>query len=140
MDDLIAAEGGQRRVILILLGGFASAALLLALFGIYSVIAYSVTQRTQELGIRRALGAQDADILRLMLGQGLGLTLAGIALGIAGALALTRFMTSLLFHTSPVDPATFSAIALLFVLVASAAVYIPARRAARIDPMAAIRM
>jgi putative ABC transport system permease protein len=139
MEDLIEAEGGQRRVIVILLGGFAAAAVLLALFGMYSVIAYSVAQRTQEVGIRRALGAQDTDILRMMIGQGLALTFAGIALGIGGALALTRFLTSLLFHTSPIDPVAYTGTALLFVLVASAASYIPARSAAKVDPMTAIR-
>ena len=114
-------------------------ALLLAMVGIYGVIAYSVAQRTQELGIRRALGAQQVDILRLVLRQGLGLTLAGTALGIAGALGLTRVMQGLLFQTSPTDPATFAAIALLFILVAAAASYIPARRATRVDPTAALR-
>ncbi len=140
MDDLIEAAGGERRLPLFLLGCFAGVALLLAVIGIYGVIAYSVAQRRQEVGIRRALGAQDADIVRMVVGQGLVLTLAGVALGIGGALALTRLMTDLLFHTKPVDPATFIAVALLFVLVAFAASYIPARRAARIDPMAALRI
>jgi predicted permease len=139
MEDLIEAEGGQLRVIGILLGAFAGAALLLALFGMYSVIAYSVAQRTQELGIRRALGAQDKDILRLVVGEGVVLTFTGIALGIGGALALTRLLTSLLFHTNPIDPVAYAGAALLFVVVASAASYIPARSAARVDPMTAIR-
>jgi putative ABC transport system permease protein len=139
MEDLVEAEGGQRRVIVILLGAFSGAALLLALIGIYGVIAYSVAQRTQEVGIRRALGARDTDILRMVIGQGLALTFAGIALGIGGALMLTRFLTSLLFHTSPIDPVAYTGAALLFVLVASAASYIPARYAARVDPMTAIR-
>jgi putative ABC transport system permease protein len=139
MEDLIEAEGGQRRVVLVLLGFFAGAALLLAAIGIYGVIAYSVAQRSQEIGIRRALGAQDAEILRLVVGQGLGLALLGAAAGIGGALALTRVMTSLLFHTNAIDPATFAGVALLFVLVALAASYIPARRASRVDPMVALR-
>jgi putative ABC transport system permease protein len=139
MDDLMASQGGQRRVILTLLGCFACAALLLAVIGIYGVIAYSVVQRTQEVGIRRALGAQHADILRLVIGQGLALTLAGVALGVGGALALTRVMTSLLFQTSATDPMAFAGIALVFVIVALAASYIPARRATRIDPMMALR-
>jgi putative ABC transport system permease protein len=139
MEDLMEAEGGQRRVILILLGCFAGAALLLAVIGIYGVIAYSVAQRTQEVGIRRALGAQHADILRLVVGQGLVLALAGVALGIGGALALTRVMASLLFQTSTTDPTAFTSIALLFVIVALTASYIPARRATRIDPMSALR-
>ena len=115
-------------------------ALLLALVGIYGVISYSVVQRTQEMGIRRALGAQQADILRLVMRQCLGLTLAGIATGIAGALALTHVMKSLVFEVSTSDPATFVSVAVLFLLVALAASYIPARRATRIDPMAALRV
>ena len=140
MDDLMEAEGGQRRLILMLLGCFAGAALLLAVMGIYGVIAYSAAQRTPELGIRRALGAENVDILWLVAGQGLALTLAGIVLGIGGALALTRVMTSLLFHTSATDPATFAGISLLFVIAALAASYIPAQRAARIDPATALRI
>jgi putative ABC transport system permease protein len=139
MEDLIEAEGGQRRAILVLLGGFAGAALLLAVIGIYGVIAYSVAQRTQEVGIRRALGAQDADILRLVVGQGLAVALAGVVLGMGGALASARFMTSLLFRTSGADPVMFAAVALLFLVIACAASYIPARKAARLDPMAALR-
>jgi predicted permease len=139
MDDLIEAEVGQRRLILSLLGSFAGIALLLTVVGIYGAIAYSVAQRTQELGVRCALGAHQGDILRLVMGQGLGLTLAGIAIGIGGALALTRVMKSLLFHVSATDPATFGGIALMFVVVALAATYIPGRRAARLDPAAALR-
>ena len=135
MEDSV----GQRRVTLLLLGSFAAVALLLAMVGIYGVIAYSVAQRTQEMGIRRALGAQAPDILRLVLAQGLAFAVGGVAIGIGGAFALTRVMQSMLFHVSPTDPATFAAIALLFVIVALAASYIPARRATRIDPMQAIR-
>ena len=99
-----------------------------------------VVQRTQEVGIRRALGAQQADILRLILGQGLAMVMAGISIGAGGAFALTRVMKNLLFHVNATDPATFLGIALLFAIVALAASYIPARRAARIDPMAALRV
>jgi ABC-type antimicrobial peptide transport system permease subunit len=140
MDDLVEAEVGQRRLIAVLLGSFAGVALLLALVGIYGVISYSVAQRTHEVGIRRALGAQRTDIFRMVMGQGLGLTLAGIGIGIGGAIALTRVMKSLLFHVSATDPITFAGIALLLILVALAASYIPARRATRIDPMAALRV
>jgi predicted permease len=140
MDDLVEEQVGQRRLLVILLGSFAGVALLLALIGIYGIIAYSVAQRTQEMGIRRALGAQQADILGLVVGQGLRLALAGVALGIAGAFGLTRLMTTLLFHVTATDPGTFVAVALLFLLVALAASYIPARRATRIDPMAALRI
>ncbi len=140
MEALLESSMGQRRLIMLLLGTFAGVALLLAVIGIYGVIAYSVAQRTQEVGIRRALGAQHGDILRLVLGQGLGLALAGVSIGIGGAYALTGVMKSFLFHVSPTDPVTFIGIAALFVAVALAASYIPARRAARIDPMAALRV
>ena len=140
MDDLVDQEVGQRRLIVRLLGSFAGVALLLALTGIYGVISYSVTLRVHELGIRWALGARQSDILRLVMGQGLSLTLAGIGIGIGGALLLTRVMKSLLFEVSTTDPATFVGIGLLFVFVALAATYIPARRATRIDPMAALRI
>ena len=140
MDDLVEDQVGQRRLLMILLESFAGMALLLALVGIYGVIAYGVAQRTQEVGIRRALGAQQGDILRLVIRQGLALTLAGTAVGLAGAYALTRVMQTLLFHVSATDHATFTGIALLFLLVALAASYLPARRATRIDPMAALRV
>ncbi len=139
MDDLMEASEGQRRLAATLLGGFAGAALLLAVVGIYGVIAYSVAQRMKEMGIRRALGARRGDILRLVLSQALGLTLGGVAIGVGGAFALTRVLNSLLFHVSGADPATFIGVSLLFVLVALAAGYIPARRATRIDPLAALR-
>jgi predicted permease len=140
MDDLMEAQVGQRRLLSLLLGSFAGVAVLLAVIGIYGVIAYSVAQRTQEVGIRRALGARQSDILWLVIGQGFVLALAGIALGLGGAFALTRVMKTLLFHVSATDPATFGGTALLFLVVALAASYIPARRAVRIDPMAALRV
>ena len=139
MEDILGASLAPQRTTLLLMGWFSGVALLLAAVGLYGVIAYSVAQRAQEMGIRRALGAQKIDILWLVMGQGLGLTLAGIALGIGGALALTRAMRGLLFHVSATDPGTFVGIVLLYVLVALAASYIPARRATRIDPMAALR-
>ena len=140
MAAVLESTLSQRRVTMLLLGTFAAVALLLAIVGIYGAIAYSVAQRTQEVGIRRALGAQQSDILKLMLRQGLGLTLAGVGIGTGGAFALTRLMKAMLFHVSATDPATFVGIALLFIAVASAASYIPARRATRIDPMAALRV
>lgn len=139
MDDVLESRLGQRRLTLVLLGLFASVALTLAIVGIHGAIAYSVAQRTQELAIRRALGAQRRDILRLVLGQGLGLAVAGVTLGAAGAYAMTRVLANMLFHVSPTDPATFAAIAILFVAVALAAGYFPARRATRVDPMTALR-
>ena len=138
-DQVLDASLGQRHLTLLLLEIFAAVALLLSLLGIYGAIAYSVAQRTQEVGIRRALGAQHGDILRLVLLQVLGLTAAGLAAGIAGAVALTRVMRSLLFHVSATDPATFGGVALFFTLVALVAGFVPARRAATIDPMAALR-
>ena len=140
MEELIDASIGQRRLTMLLLGVFAGMALLLAMVGIYGVIAYSVAQRTQEVGIRRALGAKPGDILRLVMGQALGLALAGVAIGIGGALAVNSVMKGLLFHVSATDPATYVAIAVLFIAVALAASYIPAWRATRIDPMAALRV
>ncbi len=139
MDVVLESTLGQRRMTMLLLGVFAGVALLLAVVGIYGVIAYSVAQQTREVGIRRALGAQRGDILRLVLGKGLGLTLGGVALGIGGAFALTRVIEGLLFQVSPTDPTTFVAIGVLFVLAALAASYIPAQRATRIDPMSALR-
>jgi predicted permease len=140
MEDLAEAEVGQRRLLAILLGSFAGVALLLAIIGIYGVIAYSVAQRTREMGIRRALGARHADILRLVVGQGLVLALLGVVIGVGGAFAFTRVMKSLLFQVSATSPATFAGVALLFLVVALAASYLPARRATRIDPMAALRI
>jgi ABC-type antimicrobial peptide transport system permease subunit len=140
MEEVLDESVGRRRLIVVLLSSFAGVALLLAMLGIYGVIAYSVAQRTQEVGIRRAMGAQEGDILRWFLGHGLRLTLAGVLLGIGGALALTRVMKSLLFNTTTTDPATIIGVALLFGVVALLASYIPARRATRIDPMAALRV
>ena len=139
MDDVLEITLGQRRLTMLLLGSFAGVALLLAVVGMYGVIAYSVAQRTQELGIRQALGAQQGDILQLVLSQGLGLALVGVAIGVAGAFALTRVMKNLLFHVTATDPATFVTIALLIMIVALLASYIPARRAMRVDPMVALR-
>jgi len=139
MDAVFEGTLGQRRMTMLLLGTFAGVALLLAVIGIYGVIAYSAAQRTREMGIRRALGAQQTDILRLMLGQGLLLALGGVVAGIGGAFALTRVVKTFLFQVSATDPTTFAGIAVLFVVVALAASYFPARRASRIDPMAALR-
>jgi ABC-type antimicrobial peptide transport system permease subunit len=140
MESVLTSNFGQRRLTMWLLGSFAGMALLLAIVGMYGIIAYSVARRTQEVGIRRALGAQQTDILSPILGQGLALALAGVAIGIGGAFALTRVMKGLLFHVTATDPATFAGIAILFIVVALAASYIPAHRAARIDPMVALRI
>jgi putative ABC transport system permease protein len=140
MDDVLEATLGQRRLTMLLLGSLASVALLLAVVGMYGVIAYSVAQRTQEVGIRRALGAQQGDILRLVLTEGLGLSTVGLGFGVGGAFALARFVKSLLFHVSATDPGTFISIVLFFLVVAFIASYIPARRAAQLDPATALRM
>jgi ABC-type antimicrobial peptide transport system permease subunit len=124
---------------MLLLVAFSATALVLAVVGIYGMIAYSVAQRTQELGIRMALGAGQGDVLKLMLGHGLGLTWAGIGIGLAGALALTRLMSSLLYETSATDPVTFAGSALLFTAAALLASYLPARRATQIDPAGTLR-
>lgn len=139
MDRVLKDSLSQRRFSMMLLAAFAGLALLLAAVGIYGVIAYSVAQRTHEIGIRIALGAQRGDVLRLVLGQGLRLALAGVGIGIVGALALTRFVSSLLYGVHPKDPMTFAAVSLVLVGVALLACYIPARRAARVDPIVALR-
>lgn len=128
-----------RRFLLLLVGVFAAAALALAAIGIYGVVAFSVTRRTQEIGIRIAVGAQRTDVLRLVVGEGARLALAGVAIGIAASLAVTRLLSSLLFGVRATDPVTFAAVALLLGAVALLASYIPARRAMRLDPNIALR-
>ncbi|HEV2802100.1 MAG TPA: ABC transporter permease [Pyrinomonadaceae bacterium] len=135
IDELTA----RSRFGTLLLGIFAALALVLAAIGIYGVMAYSVTQRTHELGIRIALGAKSRDVLKLILGRGFALTLVGIALGLVASFALTRVMSSLLFGVSATDPVTFGGLALLLCAVALAACYIPTRRALKVDPMVALR-
>jgi putative ABC transport system permease protein len=139
MDQLLAGTLSRSRFTMLLLGVFAAVALILACVGIYGVIAFSVTQRTQEFGIRMALGANRRDVFRLVLGQGTRLTLLGIGLGIVAAVIVTRLMATLLFGISATDPLTFASVALLLALVALAACYIPARRATRVDPIVALR-
>jgi putative ABC transport system permease protein len=139
MEELVGSASAQPRFTMLLLGMFSATALILAMVGIYGVIAYSVAQRTQELGIRMALGAGQDDVLKLVVGHGLRLTLAGIGIGLVGAIALTRLMSSLLYQTSATDPTAFVVSALLFTAVALLASYLPARRAAQIDPTEALR-
>jgi putative ABC transport system permease protein len=139
MGDAVSESVAQPRFYAILLGSFAAIALVIAALGIYGVISYTVSQRTRELGIRIALGAQRDRVVRLVIRQGLALTLAGILIGIVGAYALTRLISTLLFGVTPADPLTFGAVALLFVIVACLASYLPARRAAAVDPIIAMR-
>jgi putative ABC transport system permease protein len=139
MDEILEAGAAQPRFTTLLLAGLSLTALALAIVGIYGVIAYSVTERTQEIGIRIALGASREAILGLILRQGITLAGAGIAIGVAASLALTRLLSSLLYGVSATDPLTFALGAALFVAVAFAASYIPAMRAARVDPMVTLR-
>lgn len=139
LSTVLDESEDQRRLMFTLLGAFSIAATLLAVLGLYSVISYSVVERTREIAIRQALGAQRGSILALVLRQGLGVTLAGIAVGIAGAAVVTRLLNSMLFGVKAIDPVTFMLAAMLFLMVALAASYIPARRAVAVEPMAALR-
>ena len=139
MESVRAAATAPQRFNVVLMGLFACLALVLAVTGVYGVTAFSVAQRTREIGVRMALGAQAADVFRLVLAQSLKVIASGVIIGLIGALALTRLMTSLLFGVSPSDPVTFAAISLLLVGVALLACWIPARRATQVDPLAALR-
>jgi predicted permease len=139
LDQYLERSVGPRRFNLLLLGVFAVAALVLAVSGIYAVVAFSVTRRTREIGIRVALGAQRGDLLRMILGQGLRLVLAGLAAGLLGSLLVTRVLKGMLYGVSATDAATFAGVALLLAATALAACYIPARRATRVDPLVALR-
>ncbi len=139
MNDVISDSLAARRFAMILLGVFAAVALVLACVGIYGVISYLVGQRTHEIGVRIALGAQRSDVLRLVLGQGAKMALVGVGIGVAVALGLTRLMANQLFGVSAHDPLTFGGVALVLVIVALAACYIPARRAMKVDPIVALR-
>jgi len=138
-DEIIASSLTERRFSMVLLGIFAALALVLSSVGIYGVLSYLVGQRTHEIGIRIALGAQRYDVLKLVLGEGTKTALIGVAIGLVAALGLTRLMASVLYGVSATDPLTFVAVAMVLTTVALAACYIPARRAMRVDPMVALR-
>ena len=139
MDEILSDAVSQPRLQTLLLGLFGMLALLLATVGIYGVIAYSATRRTHEIGIRIALGAQKWNVLGLVIGQGMSLALIGVGIGGAAALVLARLMSSLLYEVEPTDPPTFVAVSFLLLAIALFACWVPARRAARIDPMEALR-
>jgi putative ABC transport system permease protein len=139
MEKYLADSVAQRKFTSLLCTVFAGAGLLLAIIGLFGVVSYSVEQRTQELGVRVAMGAEKADILQLVIGHGMGMTLVGIVFGLAGTLAISWLLKSQLFGISPTDPLTFLGVACLLSVVAFAACYIPARRASRVDPMVALR-
>jgi putative ABC transport system permease protein len=139
MDEVIGRSIAERRFTMLLLATFACVAVMLAAIGVYGVLAYLVSQRTQEIGVRLAIGATPGDVVRLFVREGAGLTLVGVACGLAGALAVTRTLSTLLFGVTTTDPVTFAAVAGTLAIVALLASYLPARRAARVDPMAALR-
>jgi putative ABC transport system permease protein len=139
VEEVVASSAAEPRFNMLLVSGFALLALVLAAVGIYGVIAYSVAQRTHEIGVRMALGAAAANIVRLVLREGLTMAIAGIVVGLGGAAVLTRLMRTLLFGVGTRDPMTFGAVAGLLVVVALLACYLPARRALRVDPIMALR-
>ncbi len=139
LEQVLADSVAQPRIFSLLLGVFAGLALVLASVGIYGVVSYSVTQRTHEVGVRLALGAEQVDVLRLVVGQGMLLTAIGLGIGLAGALAMTRFLARFLYGVGPTDPITFVLVAMTLFMVALLACYIPARRATKVDPMVALR-
>jgi putative ABC transport system permease protein len=139
MNDVFATSAGPRRTPMLLFTAFSGVALLLAMLGIYGITTYYVTQRTHEIGIRIALGAQLGDVLRLVLSRGMLLAIVGVGLGLVGAFLLTRYLTTMLFGVAPVDPLTFGGVAVVLISVALIACYLPARRATKVDPLVALR-
>jgi putative ABC transport system permease protein len=139
MEDVVSESLADRRFNAVLLGAFGAAALLLAVLGIYGVMAYGVTERTREIGLRMALGARPGDVLGLVVGQGSRLVAAGLAIGLALAFALARLLSSLLFQVGAADPVTYIALVLALGGIAVLACYLPARQASRVDPMVSLR-
>jgi len=139
LTDAVTESVAERRFSMLLLTLFAGIAVFLAAVGLYGVVAYTVTQRTQEIGIRMAIGARPANVLRMVVGDGLKLATIGVVCGIAAALALARVIESMLFNVTPFDAASYGATALVLLAVAALACYMPARRAMRVDPLVALR-
>ena len=139
LDELRAGSFTSRRVNMLLLGAFATLGLILASVGIYGVVSYSASQRTHEIGVRMALGAQRSDLLKLVVGQGLGSALIGAGIGMGASLSITRLLQTMLFGVKSTDPATFFLVGLLIAGVALLASYLPARRASKVDPIVALR-
>jgi ABC-type antimicrobial peptide transport system permease subunit len=138
-DMILDASRATTRFTLTLVGGFAALSLFLAALGLHAVIAYSVSQRTREIGVRVALGAQNSDIMRLVIGQGTGLALIGVLIGAAGGVLTARAMRAMLYGTAPTDPVTLVGVSVLLGIVAVVASYAPARRAVKVDPVEALR-
>jgi len=139
MQQLVSQSVAEPRFRTLLLGIFAGLAFLLAVVGIYGIISYSVSQRTHEIGVRMALGAERRDVLRLVVGQGMRQTLIGVGVGLLAALGLTRLLASYLYSVRPTDPMTFVVVSAVMLAVALLASYIPARRATKVDPLVALR-
>jgi putative ABC transport system permease protein len=139
MEDLLSDSVSTRRFTMSMLGGFSALALMLAMIGVYGVVSYTVAERTPEIGIRIALGAQGRDVLRMIMAQGLKPVVIGAAAGLVASLALSRTLSSLLYGVTATDPATFAIVAFLLSLAALLACYLPARRATKVDPMVALR-
>src|SRR5208337_200270 len=139
LEDRRASSLTPRRVNMLLVGAFAALGLTLASVGIYGVVSYSVSQRTHEIGVRMVLGAKRADVLKIVVGQGLRSVLIGTGIGVAASIGLTRFLQTMLFGVKPTDLVTFVGVSLVLLVVAWLACYIPARRASKVDPMVALR-